>query len=509
MIKSLKKNFKIKTFIKKLNQFDWIVIGCILILIFSIATLLVKGEQVPLQVSYFSWQGRKVGVKDKSFTLSFNRSVDTNSVEKNLIIEPPLPGRIVWQGRTLIYTLNDLPIYGTNYQIKLELENVQPKNESQNRESSLNSFSSLFSTRDRVFAYIGIEGEEKGRLILYNLTNLNQNLNQPKKTILTPQDLVVTDFRIYPDSEKILFSAFEPTFRNQGLAKQELYTVTTGFNLSPLKNNPPRAGKLKPILDAKEYQNVSFELSKNGQNIIVERVNHENKNDASLWMIKENEPPTPLGIPGSEFAISPDGKRLAVTQEGGIRMVPLGANGGTSRIFQNYQKSLGFSANGEKLLLLKDNIDYTRSLMMVNIEGETKELFRTPYPVLDCQFEPRDEQDIYCLKIDVIQEERGQYREEPFLSVINTEKGTDLPLLALPNYRDVVLSMSPDGVGLLFDQVVTKVAQSGSDLLTTQKQAIADGRVWLLPLPDLKETNPSLKIQPQELIFGFKPQWLP
>ncbi|MGK7930602.1 MAG: hypothetical protein AB4041_04100, partial [Microcystaceae cyanobacterium] len=439
------------------------------------------------------------GVENKTFTLSFNRPVDTNTVEKNLIIEPPLPGRIVWQGRTLIYTLNDPPIYGTNYQIKLE--NVRVSYE----DKTLEPFVSLFSTRDRVLAYIGIEEEEKGRLILYNITNLNK----PQKTILTPRDLVVTDFKIYPDSEKILFSAFEPSVRGQGLAKQELYTVTTGFNISPLKTSPQRAGKLKRILDAKNYQNVSFDLSKNGKMIIVERVNHENKNDASLWMIKEDAQPISLGIPGSEFAISPDGKRLAVTQEGGIRMVPLGANGGTSRIFQNYEKNLGFSASGDKLLLVKDNIDYTRSLMMINLEGETQELFRTPYPVLNCQLEPRDEQDLYCLKIDVLQEETGQYREEPFLSVINTKKGIDLPLLALPNYRDVVLSMSPDGVALLFDQVVTKIPQSGSDLLTSQKQAIADGQVWLLPLPDLKETNPSLKIQPQELIFGFKPQWLP
>ena len=69
--------------------------------------------------------------------------------------------------------------------------------------------------------------------------------------------------------------------------------------------------------------------------------------------------------------------------------------------------------------------------------------------------------------------------------------------------------MSPDGVALLFDQVVTTSPQFTTDLLTTEKQAIADGQVWLLSLPDLKGEDKSLKIQPQELIFGFKPQWLP
>ena len=499
MVNFLKKNIKIKDWLKKSHQFDWLVIGCILCLMIALLTLLGMGDKVPFQVKYFSWEGKKVGVKDKTFTLSFNRSVNTNSVEKNLIIEPPLPGRISWQGRTLIYTLDNPPIYGTNYQIKLE--NVQLSYKDEN----LKSFVSLFSTRDRVLAYIGIEGEEKGRLILYNITNLNQ----PQKTILTPKDLMVTDFKIYPSSEKILFSAFEPNIRGNGLAKQELYTVTTGFNVDPSQIPSQRAGKLKRILDAQDYQNINFALSKNGKVIVVQRVNQRNDNDESLWIITDNNKLISLGIPGSEFVISPDGKRLAVSQQGGIRMVPLGSDGGNSPILQNYQKPLGFSANGEKLLLVKDNRDYTRSLVIVNQDGKTKELIQTPYPILNCQFEPRDEQLLYCLKTDIIEGKNGQYRQEPFLSVVDVNKGKDLPLLALPNSEDVTLSMSPDGVALLFDQVVTTVPHSSADLLTTQKQAIADGQVWLLPLPDLKEDNKSLKIQPQELIFGFKPQWLP
>ncbi|MEL4894921.1 hypothetical protein [Crocosphaera sp. Alani8] len=499
MVNILNKTLKIKDWLKKFHQFDWIVVSCILSLTIAILILLIMGDQVPFQVKYFSWEGKKVGVKDKTFTLSFNRSVNTNSLEKNLIIEPPLPGRLTWQGRTLIYTLNDPPIYGTNYQIKLD--NVQLSY----GDEEIKSFVSLFSTRDRVFAYIGIEGEEKGRLITYNITNLNQ----PQKTILTPKDLIVTNFKIYPNSEKIIFSAFEHNTRGNPLAQQELYTVTTGFNVDPSNTPSQRAGKLKRILDAQEYQNINFDLSKNGKVIVVQRVNQRNENDKSLWIITEDNKLISLGIPGSEFVISPDGKRLAVSQQGGIRMVPLGSEGGNSQILQNYEKPLAFSPDGEKLLLVKDNVDYTRSLVVINENGKDKELFRTPYPILNCQFEPRDEDALYCLKTDIIQGEDGQYRQEPFLSVINISEGTDLPLLALPNSKDVILSMSPDGVALLFDQVVTTSPQFTTDLLTTEKQAIADGQVWLLSLPDLKGEDKSLKIQPQELIFGFKPQWLP
>lgn len=495
----IKRKLKIKAWIKKLSFFDWIVLGCILFLSVVMGTMIVRGEQVPLQVSSFSWAGKKVGVENKTFNLTFNRAVDRDSVAKNLTIEPPLPGKIAWQGRTLTYTVNDPPIYGTNYQIKLQ--NVQRGYD----QATLDPFVSVFSTRDRVLAYIGIEGEEKGRLILYNITDINQ----PKKTILTPRDLVVTDFQIYPQSDKILFSAFEPNVRGRGILQQELYTVTTGFNISPATSVTQRAGRLKRILETNGYHNQQFALSQNGETIIAWRVNLENNADSSLWIIPDNEPPRSLGIPGANFEISPDGNRLAVVQQGGIRIVPLSADAGSSKILPNYEKSLGFSPDGKKILLVKDNIDYTRSLVLVPQQGKPQELLRTPYPIVDCEFEPREEKNLYCLKIDLVQGENEQYREEPFLAVVDIKEKTDLPLLALPNYRDVALSMSPDGVALLFDQVVTTPPQSEFDLLTSEKKAIADGQLWLLPLPELTNLNKSLEIQPQELISGFNPQWLP
>ncbi|XTZ11584.1 MAG: hypothetical protein ACP8RL_05800, partial [cyanobacterium endosymbiont of Rhopalodia inflata] len=62
---------------------------------------------------------------------------------------------------------------------------------------------------------------------------------------------------------------------------------------------------------------------------------------------------------------------------------------------------------------------------------------------------------------------------------------------------------------LLFDQVATMIPKSINDLITSEQQAIVDGQVWLLPLPELKESDKTLKIKPEELEIGFKPQWLP
>ena len=71
MVNILNKTLKIKDWLKKFHQFDWIVVSCILSLTIAILILLIMGDQVPFQVKYFSWEGKKVGVKDKTFTLSF------------------------------------------------------------------------------------------------------------------------------------------------------------------------------------------------------------------------------------------------------------------------------------------------------------------------------------------------------------------------------------------------------------------------------------------------------
>ena len=64
MVNILKKTLKLKDWLKSYRQFDWIVIGCILFLMLPILTLLTMGDQVPFQVQYFSWEGKKVGVKN-------------------------------------------------------------------------------------------------------------------------------------------------------------------------------------------------------------------------------------------------------------------------------------------------------------------------------------------------------------------------------------------------------------------------------------------------------------
>ncbi|AKV69696.1 MULTISPECIES: Ig-like domain-containing protein [Microcystis] len=480
---------------KRLAWFDRLVLATILALIAAISSILIQGNQVPTRGENFSWQGRKIGVRDNYFTLSFNRPIDRSDIETSLVINPPLPGKISWAGDRLTYTLTELPIYGKKYQVKLPIAQGE-------------DFIGEFYSHDRAFAYIGVNQEERGRLIVCNIIQGPNNVTELKKTILTPGDLVVTDFQIYPRGDRILFSAFDRSDLGRDTPKQQLYTITTGLNHDENSQNLP-SGRIERFLDAKTYQNLRFNLSDNGKTLIVQRINHGNPGDASLWVISDDRQSRPLGMQGDNFLLSPDGKKAVVSQTGGVAVIPLDVQGGKPQFLPTYDKILAFSRDGRQKLMVKSEPDNQRSLFLLNDRGESRLLLRTANPIISCEFEPRQEKTLYCLKSDLVMGSDGKVKEEPFLAIIELKTGKMIPLLALPNYRDVQMSMSPDGVALLFDQLATIPFGVGNDLVTGEGSSIADGRLWLLPLPDQFSPNSIPKILPQELNAGFKPRWLP
>jgi hypothetical protein len=263
---------------------------------------------------------KKLAAQDRSLVIQFNQPVNQQSVQDNFEINPPLGGTISWSKGKLIYTVTDKPLYGNDYQIKLEGVTSKYGNKPlQGQKSKLDQNSQkpyfIFSSHDRALVYIGVKQEETGRLILKNIT-------QNQKIILTPPDIVVTNFEIYPDGEKILFSAFEKASGSAGFEQQQLYTITTGLNYQGA-DLPPRAGRLNLVLSSKQYQNLKFDLSKNGKTIVVQRKNQQNPADSGLWVIPEGEEPRALGIPAEDFIITPDGQQVAIKQRRGIALTPL------------------------------------------------------------------------------------------------------------------------------------------------------------------------------------------
>ncbi len=490
-----------------LKRFDKIVLGSIFVLSLLVALLWGFGDRQPVSVQQFSWEGKKISVADRFFSLSLSQAVDPEFVEANLTIDPPLAGDLSWSGKDFFYTLSELPIYGQEYQLKLATPDSEATEAEEPEDLAFSTeeiepFLARFQSRDRAFAYIGTEGDDRGRLILFNLT-------QQEKSILTPADLTVLDFDTYPDGDRLLFAAIPSAAFNTNLDDLQLYTVTTGLNTATTSEAEAVIGKIDLVLDSEEYANGKFQLAKNGRRIIVKRINKEDPRDRSLWVIEGNAEPRGLGIPAEEFLLSPDGEVIAVSQQGRLSLVPLGRNSGAIQAKEKFTRLLAFSPDQNQQIALQET-DGITSLYVLNEDEEDGDrvLLRTLTPIIDCRYEPRYGQTLYCLKIDEA-ESLGQVVEEPFLSAIDLETGDEIPLLALPNYRDVRLSVAADGLALLFDQVVTANPTPNSDLFTENGLAVEGGRVWLLTLPELERDVEIQAVPPESLMPGFRPRWMP
>lgn len=182
------------TWFKQQSQpLDRVAITLLLTLGFAIIVLLSSGSHSAPKVRDFSWRNQQIDSRDTAFTLTFSRPMDRLSVEQGVAIEPALPGKFSWAGRRMAYTLNAPAEYGQKFQLRL-----QGGKERFNQTTQLQPFNAEFSSRDRIFAFIGAVEDQTERLVLVNMTKKD-------KRILTPSNLKILDFYPYPDRERIVF----------------------------------------------------------------------------------------------------------------------------------------------------------------------------------------------------------------------------------------------------------------------------------------------------------------
>ena len=444
----------------------------------------------------FSWQDRAVGVEERAFILTFDRPMNQDSVEANLVINPPLPGKVSWAGRRLAYTLNSPIPYGETYQV--QLRDAREQFRDGRLGATIQPFIGEFRSRDRAFAYIGIQGEDRGRLILYNLT-------EKRKTFLTSPDLVVSDFQFSRQGDRVLFSAAAKALGTQGIKQLQLYTVK-------VPTGKEKTGEVQRVLDSEAYQNQQFELSPDGETIVVQRIARDNPANFGLWTVKPGEPPKPLNVQGGEFAIAPDGQALAVAKGEGISILPLQPGASPIDFLPKFGQLLSFSPDGTAAAMVdfntdKPNLRYQRSLFYVNNQGVEKELLRLEGSILDCKFNPQGSE-LYCLLSQLLNKDK--YQEQPYFVGIDLKTRKITPLAALPNFQDIQSSLAPDGLAIIFDQVTTSNSPYVNDILTSRSGApIIDGRLWLLlPPPPSAPVGTKPQVEPLPLI-GFHPQWMP
>jgi hypothetical protein len=164
--------------------------------------------------------------------------------------------------------------------------------------------------------------------------------------------------------------------------------------------------------------------------------------------------------------------------------------------------------DGVRAAMVKFNSDGTQSLFLVTNQGLQKELLGTTGDFLNCQFDP-SAKNLYCLLTRLLPSK--QDNEQPYLVTIDLKTFKVEPMLDLPHQSDIQMSLSPDGLGLLLDQIVTKeTLPSKEDLTTDRGGAIATSRLWVLPLGNRTPESTIGSVPHQELpLRGFHPRWLP
>lgn len=467
--------------------------------VLAIVTLILlwSGDRTLPQVRDFNWQNRSISAEDTAFTLTFNRAIDRSTVEKQLQIQPPLPGKISWAGSRLAYTLTNPAPYGNTFKVSLQgaREAIGTK-----RGKEIVPFEGQFRTPDRMFAYISSGSTERGRIVIYNFKT-------KKSTTISPENLVVTDFKVDSQSQKIIFTATDPQTlqsRQPAIATQQVYSISTGIAPRNTDKNqqliPP--GKLELILDNREYQNVKFDLSPDGNKVVVQRVSRRNPSDFALWVVAldRSAPPTKLKQSG-DFVITPDSKQVAAAVGQGVSIFPLTPTQSSNLDFlPKFGNVLSFASDGTAAAMVEYNSDYTKSLFVVGNQGIEQQILKTNGSIWDAKFSPAKDI-IYCLATELKTKDNSS-QEEPYLTAIDIKTQKVLLMTLLPIQQGIQMSLAPDGLAVMFDQAdkgesVDRIIQGGSN-----------GIMWLLPIPyNIRElTTP---INPDRLPFsGWHPRWL-
>jgi hypothetical protein len=471
-------NLSMTGFTKRLKflaqPLDRLVVTIIGVLCLVLVLLLIWGDRTQPQVRDFSWAKESVGAEDTAFILTFNRPMNWESVSKQIQIAPPLLGKTSWSGRRLAYTLTQPVPYGQSFALKLDGATAKAG-------GTVIPFSTQFKSRDLAFAYLGINGDEAGRIILSNLT-------QGKKTVLTPANLIVQHFKAYPKGDRLLFTAAERTTTAPVELNAKLYKATTGLADTTV-------GQVDLVLDNKDYQILKFDLSASGDRIVVQRSARQNASETGFWQIRSSGSPEPIKVENAgDFLIAPDGETLVAAQGKGLALIPLETKNITDKpldFLPQYGMVLNFARDGSAATMVKFNPDYTRSLFLVSNQGNPKELLRTSGSILSTAFTAQRDA-LYCLLTRLVTGK--DYQEQPFIAKIDLKTGKPSELLTLPIQRNVTLTLAPDGSQLLFDQ--------GTAASTDASAQATQANIWSLALTGAKPN-------PQVVAVGTEPQWLP
>lgn len=446
------------------------------VLALAIMVLVLVGVQAPPRIIGLNITQKVNPSQQRQLLIHFNHSMDRRSVETNFSLEPETKGTFSWSGRTLAFTPEEILPYEQSFQLKIKKAAFD-----ENSIPLAQDFHFQFTTNPLLFAYIGSEGEEAGRLVV-------STVDGASRQIITEKKLSIDSFSVSTDGNRIYILGYIENLYNNH--RNELYV----YDL--------QKKQLIQLTNDKYYLNKAFHLSPDGGAILLFRVQVDAAGvyltGVQGWMSSLPEVHFKKFLDGNALSLnsyfSPDGSYL-LYRDSTFQLLELNKHQvDTSLFLGDFDHSYGFHPSLPVLLF--NQYDYTDVFSMNNFlilfygDGHQQKVDFGQGLTRDTVFTPDGKSlvTIFSKPEEAFEDRESLYPLRIFhlyLYDIATQKIEQLT--SSFDYSEEAPTVSPDSKYLLFERYETfskdvVIDPAYRDVADSLSSIVSSGKIWRMDM---------------------------
>ncbi len=461
-----------------IQQFFGRLATLLVLLAMACVVLIVVGLNAPPRVLGYQLLLPSQGSTLTQIVITFNRPMDRHSVEGGFEITPQVSGKYSWSGRSFVFTPDETLQYDQHFEVKLSANAVDEDGRHLSEDMRY-----VFNTPQLQFVYVGVDGDEAGRLVL-------SDFDGKERDILTPEGLHIDKFAVTNDRHEIYCLGYTEIVATNH--RDELYT----FNL--------QTKEFHQLTDDANFLNKDFFLDPTGKHLLLSRVQvspagvYLTKQEA--WIASTSDNVFHKFLNGDAVGttmFSPDGSYILYKNlDGNYEVAKVDAQDDKASVFVgNYDDSYGF--HPFKPLLIFNRYDTTDLFSMNNFmflfsgNGSVQKIdFQQPGLSRDTVFLPNGKGfvTIFSKKDEAFDDKDSFYPLRIFhVYYYDLERQTMEQLTSDMDFSEEGQAISPDSRYVLFqryetfgpDVVIDPAYRSVTDSLGNVQSG---GEIWRMDL---------------------------
>jgi Bacterial Ig-like domain len=401
----------------------------------ALGTMLLLGDQTKPQVRDSNLIDQKLRPEKAHMLFTFSRPMDRSSIEKGFTINPPVIGKFSWSGKRFAFTPTSPLVYGQKYDLRVTGKDQTGK--------VMVPFKSTITTPARKFFYIGTEGPEKDHLFAVDFESKQQQQ-------LTPNNQIVLKFSPHPNDNKVYYFAFRPEDKT-GLLEQDYQSL---YEVNFAQSDKPSS---QSIADFKQWSNIDFTLSPDGNNLLIQRLKKSSTPEFGLWLLNTSKSsadwqPFYYSQLSGDIFFTPDGGALAGIDSGGLVIAPLSTEQQTKpqpEFITGYTQFFDFSVDGQSALVSRYDAAFRSELVILRTNGQLQKLITTEATLSRAQFDPLGQ---YVYVILLFEPKQVEDREHYRLVRFDLKTGKQNELWNQMDKNLITFDLSPDGKYILAER---------------------------------------------------------